>query len=174
MIQHHEQATGEDGACRAAEADPPREAERSTGAALAGAGARLLEIVELARRLLRIQRERRQLVLRRALAQLAAGVALAAGGATLVVLASLSLMAGLRGGLRELSGGRVWMGDLLAGALVLAALGLVFALARRRSERRGLERKRSEHEALVERIRRSSPAAGPPSGAAPEDAGRAP
>ena len=73
-------------------------------------------------------------------AALIAGLA----GAAVIVTAAVLVIQGIAAGLTVLCGGRAWAGDLLAGVLVLAAVGLgMFAAVRsvlRASRRRTLEK----------------------------------
>ena len=107
---------------------------------------------QLERDLLRyatVQLDRGRLHVRRAVARavLLAGAAIVA--LAVAVLAAVLLVLGLAGGLGELLG-HVWLGRLLAGALLLCGLGATFAIARARGARRRLVRLQRKHARLAQ------------------------
>lgn len=67
-------------------------------------------------------------------------------GLTVSVVAAILMVRGLAGGLAELFGGRVWLGDLAAALLVIAGSASALFSWRASRARRALERQRVKHE----------------------------
>lgn len=113
--------------------------------ALALAARSLADAGAAARRLLEVHADRARLSTRRALVALVAAgtatvfLAVAAGGAALV------LLDGLCAGLTELWGGRAWLGDLSGGLLTVAATATLLGLANRLADRAALSNLRAKY-----------------------------
>jgi hypothetical protein len=131
------------GANSASDADSER--ERAIEAAVR-AGVAAAEIADHVGTLVRVRADRAELRVRRSLARLAAAILLGAGLVAGIAAAGVHVVSGVSGGVAAVFGGRAWLGDLLGGALVLAAIGLAVRLGAKRRARRDLAGKEAEYE----------------------------
>jgi hypothetical protein len=111
-------------------------------------GERIDTILAATRTLWAVRTDKAQLAIRRR-AQLAAGLAFAAlAGGTVTIYAAILVVAGVAGGFAALFEQRAWLGNLLAGVLLLAAAGVGLLLAMRRSDRKALQKAKLKYERL--------------------------
>jgi hypothetical protein len=106
---------------------------------------RLAEVLREVRTLVSVSSEGARLRLRRARWGLMQGIVLGLAGAALALAGAVYLARGLAGTLAVLLGGRPWLGELVAGLLLLALAAGGLALARARDERAELERLRRKY-----------------------------
>ena len=112
------------------------------------AGERLETILAATRTLWAVRADKAQLAIRRRV-QLAAGLAFAAlAGGTATVYATILLVAGVAGGFAVLFEQRAWLGNLLAGVLLLFLAGAALLVAMRRADRKALHKAKLKYERL--------------------------
>ena len=99
---------------------------------------RIEEIVAEARHLLGVRADAFKLSLRKAGIAAGLGMIGAIGGGALVAVAIVELISGIAGGLGELLGAR-WLGGIVAGGIVLAALAGTIVLGLKKMERKHRE-----------------------------------
>jgi hypothetical protein len=119
--------------------------------AAARAGVQAAEIGAHVFTLIEVYRDRARATARRKIVQISVGALAFAGVATAVVVASARLVAGIAAAMTVVCGGRAWAGELLGGALALAAVAASIALCLRISSWRRL---RSAEAKYAERRRR--------------------
>lgn len=112
------------------------------------AGERFETILAATRTLWAVRADKAQLAIRKR-AQLAAGLAFAAlAGGTATVYATILLVAGVAGGFAVLFEQRAWLGNLLAGALLLLVAAAALFLAMRRANKKALHEAKLKYERL--------------------------
>jgi hypothetical protein len=106
----------------------------------------VLAFGDYARTLIQTRADRAALEMRRKATKIGVLSIVAVGAATIVIAASLRVVAGLSDGLARLFGKGAWLGDLVAGVLLLGGLAAGVAIAISRRERKELEKHLEKYE----------------------------
>ncbi len=133
----------------------------------AGAWKQLLALGDYFQSLIGVQADRAATEVRRRATHLAIAAVVAVPLATILIASALRVVNGLAGGFARLFAGRAWLGDLLAGLVLLGALAGAGALLVARRERKELQKlqEKYEHQHREHRQRFEPPAADEPAAA---------
>lgn len=114
--------------------------------ALASGWSHALELGDYVRSLLAVRKDRALLEVRRKTTKVGIFAFAAVGAGTIVIAASVRLVAGMSDGLAVLFGGRGWLGDLATAAVLLGGLAGAGALYLKRWEKKELEKQIEKYE----------------------------
>lgn len=133
-----------------------------------------LALGDYARTLVQVRVDRAALEMRRKATKIGVLSIVAVGAATIVIAGSLRVVSGASEGFARLFGQGAWLGDLVAGVVLLGGLAAVVAFAVNRRERKELEQQLEKYEHHhSEHRRRHGRFVGDPSPADPRGTPRA-